>query len=283
MGFFDRFKGKEKETEITPPKCADCKSCGKPEMGVASLNDGTDDLYCAECALRIADAARSAADEQDPPRTKRTLEELYAEALDCPTPYLLKDIEYPSEYPTFRFFPNPLRTPSVIESSVPCECCGRIDKYSYVAGIEYYSEGEEPPEVNNLCLFCISNGEAIKKFGGEFTHRGFIANRTADKAITEEIMYRTPSFMTWQEKEWLSHCKLPCIYIGQVYTADLFKLGIYKQVRTDLSKTFYYKQMPMTVAEIDDMLIGLGEGSCLEGHLFKCTVCGKYRLSLDLD
>lgn len=219
-----------------------------------------------------------------PSDPQKTIEELYEEALKEPNPYLLKDIEYPPEYPTFKFFPNPLRTPSVVESSAPCECCGKVDKYSYVAGIDGYTDSKgDFADVNNLCLYCIVNGEAIKKFGGAFTDKSSIANRTADKAITEEIMYRTPSFSTWQDKEWLSHCKLPCVYIGRVYIADLFKMGIYKQVRTELSKTLYHKQMPMTIAEIDDMLIQMTEGSSLEGHLFKCTVCGKYRLHTDID
>lgn len=170
----------------------------------------------------------------------------------------------------------------IIESQIPCECCGKSGKRSYVAGIDHYTKQEEK-EVKNLCLNCIADGEAIKKFGGAFTDKRFIANRTANKNITEEIMYRTPSFSTWQEKEWLSHCKTPCAYIGQVYIGDLLKLGIYKQVRTDLAKDFYYKQMPMTVAEIDDMLIQMTEGSSLEGHLFKCVQCEKYRLHIDLD
>jgi len=171
---------------------------------------------------------------------------------DNPNPYLLKDIEYPSDYPVFRFCPNPLRTESVVESSEPCQCCGKVSKYSYVVAL-YLHETDE--EIIGLCLDCISNGEAARKYKVAFTERDEIANRTTDKAATEEIMYRTPSFSTWQEREWLSHCKMPCAYIGQVYIGDLLKMGIYKQVRTELAKTFYYKNMPMTVAEIDDMLI----------------------------
>lgn len=264
MGFFDLFKKKI------------CKLCGKPATKDNPFHDGSADrFFCRECitsgaAIKFINRGLKPSDPQ------KTIEELYEEALKEPNPYLLKDIEYPPEYPTFKFFPNPLRTPSVVESSAPCECCGKVDKYSYVAGIDGYTDSKgDFADVNNLCLYCIVNGEAIKKFGGAFTDKSSIANRTADKAITEEIMYRTPSFSTWQDKEWLSHCKLPCVYIGRVYIADLFKMGIYKQVRTELSKTLYHKQMPMTIAEIDDMLIQMTEGSSLEGHLFKCTVCGK--------
>jgi uncharacterized protein CbrC (UPF0167 family) len=39
----------------------------------------------------------------------------------------------------------------------------------------------------------------------------------------------------------------------------------------------------MTVAQIDEVLINMVEGSSLEGHLFKCTQCGRYRLHVDLD
>ena len=218
---------------------------------------------------------------QKPAPEKRTIEQLYEEVLrDNPNPYLLKDIEYPTDYPVFRFCPNPLRTQSVIESSEPCQCCGKVSKYSYVVAL-YSHETDE--EYIGLCLDCISNGKAARKYKASFTERDEIANRTTDKAATEEIMYRTPSFSTWQEREWLSHCKMPCAYIGQVYIGDLLKMGIYKQVRTELAKTFYYKNMPMTVAEIDDMLIQMTEGSSLDGHLFKCTICEKYRLHTDLD
>jgi len=138
-------------------------------------------------------------------------------------------------------------------------------------------------EAGFFCLNCVASGEAAQKFKIAFTQRCEIANRTTDKAATEEIMYRTPSFSTWQDREWLSHCKMPCAYIGQVYIGDLLKLGIYKQVRTELAKTFYYKNMPMTIAEIDDMLIQMTEDSSLCGQLFQCVVCGKYKLHTDLD
>ncbi|MDR3022071.1 MAG: CbrC family protein [Clostridiales bacterium] len=215
-------------------------------------------------------------------KPKKTVEELWCEVSKQQNPCLLKDIPYPSNYPQFKFNLNPLRTQAVIESSIPCECCGKIDKYSYIAGIDHYAK-KEVPEIKNLCLYCIYNGEAIKKFGGAFTDKSFIANKTASKEVTEEIMYRTPSFTTWQEKEWLSHCKMPCTYIGQVYIGDLLKMGIYKQVRTELSKTFYYRQMPMTISDIDDMLIDMVEDSSIEGHLFMCIICKKYKLSVDLD
>lgn len=216
---------------------------------------------------------------EDIRKPKRSIEELYKEVLKDANPYLLKDIEYPEEYPTFKYFPNPLRTQSVTESSAPCECCGKTGKYSYIAGMKTKTE----EDVKNLCFDCIASGKAAKKLSGVFTEYHSIANRTADKNITEEIMYRTPSFTTWQDQQWVSHCKTPCIYIGQVYIGDLLKLGIYKQVRTELAKTFYYKQMPMTIAEIDDLLLQMSEGSSLEGHLFQCVQCGKYKLHIDLD
>ncbi len=218
--------------------------------------------------------------EKNIKKPKDSIDELYEKVLKDDNPYLLKDIDYPEGYPVFKYFVNPLRTKSVIKSNVLCECCGKSKEYSYVAGME--SEDIEI-DVKNLCLDCIASGDAAKKFNGVFTPYSSIANRTADKNITEEIMYRTPSFATWQEKEWLSHCKTPCTYIGQVYIGDLLKIGIYKQVRTELSKTFYYQNMPMTVAEIDDMLINMVEDSSLEGHLFKCTQCGRYKLHIDLD
>ena len=207
----------------------------------------------------------------------RTFEELEKYALSDPSHFLLKNVDCTDDYPKFKFFPNLLSSKSVIESSEPCQCCGKVDKYSYVAGM-FCEE-----EIVHLCLNCIANGEAAKKFKGEFYDRKAIANRTTDKDATDEIMYRTPTYVSWQDPEWLSHCKTPCIYIGQVYIGDLFKLGIYKQVRTELAKTFYYKQMPMTIAEIDDMLVDMVEDSSLEGHLFKCITCDKYKLHIDLD
>jgi len=292
MGLFN-FNKKQKDTVVADKADSSfCSRCGvATHKGFsAPSNDGKDGrlYFCNSCCIKYQEEeyAKALAYLQESKKTvneqKRTIEQLYEEALKDPNPYLLKDIEYPPEYPTFKFFPNPLRTPSVIESSAPCECCGKVNKYSYVAGMDCPIE-DEIIEISNLCLHCIANGEAVKKFGGAFIDRSCIANRTADKAVTEEIMYRTPSFTTWQEKEWLSHCKFPCIYIGQVYIADLLKMGIYKQVRTELSKTFYYKQMPMTIAEIDDMLIQMTQDSSLEGHLFKCTICGKYKLHTDLD
>lgn len=219
--------------------------------------------------------------EKNIQKSKNNIDELHLKVLKESNPYLLKDIDYPDDYPVFKYFPNPIRTKSMVKSTAPCECCGKSKEYSYVAGMEYNPEIEV--EVRNLCLDCIANGAATKKFNSAFTSYSSIANRKADKKITEEIMYRTPSFTTWQEKEWLSHCKTPCIYIGQVYIGDLLKMGIYKQVRTELAKTFYYQNMPMTVSQIDELLINMVEGSSLEGHLFRCTQCGRYKLYTDLD
>jgi len=210
-----------------------------------------------------------------PPKVVRTLEELEKFVMGEPEPFLLKVAE-PTEKPLFKFFPNLMTSKSVEESSEPCQCCGKVEKYSYIGGM-FCEE-----EVNNLCLNCIANGDAAKKFNGEFYDRSAIANRTTDKEVTDEIMYRTPTYVSWQDPEWLSHCKHPCIYVGQVYIGDLFKLGIYKQVRTELSKACYYKGMEMTVAEIDDMLVDMVKDSELEGHLFHCVVYGKYKLHVDL-
>jgi len=287
MGIFDFLKRKKK---VQNP----CHKCGVATHGGFSIPAISGDIsgtgkrlyFCDRCyfAYEAEQQAKAAAymaeHKKKVNEQKRTVEQLYEEALKEPNPYLLKDIEYPSDYPVFRFCPNPLITQSVEESSEPCECCGKVDKYSYVAGMQL---GDLDTEIGNLCLWCIANGEAAKKFKGVFTEYSCIANRKTDKYITEEIMHRTPAFTTWQDPEWLSHCKTPCAYIGRVYIADLLKMGIYKQVRTELAKTFYYQQMPMTVAEIDDMLIQMVEDSSLEGQLFKCIVCGRYKMHIDID
>ncbi len=75
-------------------------------------------------------------------------------------------------------------------------------------------------DVECLCPQCIANGEAAKKFHGEFVQAAedFKVN---DENKREELYCRTPGYMSWQGEYWLACCDDYSAYIGEVGTKEL--------------------------------------------------------------
>ena len=95
-----------------------------------------------------------------------------------------------------------------------------------------------------------------------------------DKSVVKEVCERTPSYISWQQEVWLSHCGDACEFHGDAEKSDLL------QVKDAELK-----------ALLNDQLIGSNEwrqivtyyekGGNPAIYKFKCRLCGIFTYSLD--
>lgn len=171
----------------------------------------------------------------------------------------------------FKYHPNVWEigvfSKSVNGEIVTCQCCD--------GKTEYYLEKMYCKEdIECVCPECVASGKAAEKFNGTFIQDAEIDKVDSVEKI-DELMKRTPGYISWQGEYWLACCNDFCQYIGEVGIDDLKKMGIAEQVISD-----YEKDNPYNYYE--DCMEYLGNG-IMQGYLFQCLHCGKYRLWVDAD
>lgn len=151
-------------------------------------------------------------------------------------------------------------------SMAVCQCCSNKTEY-YIENM-YTSEN-----VACICQKCISSGEAAIKFNGCFIQDAEFS-KVDDKSKHEELLYRTPGYLSWQGEYWLACCNDFCEYIGEVGTKELDEMRItYEVFEEYYNRDSYY----------EDAREYLVKGGSMAGYLFRCLNCGKYHLWVDAD
>jgi len=155
----------------------------------------------------------------------------------------------------FKYYKN---TDKVFEEKdIICELCEKTSNYNYIWWF-YWSESFE-----NICVDCIKNW-ILKEYD---CYLNEVCNIELDNKIKEEIEYRTPSIVSFQEQCWPSHCNDACTYYWianyndiELYTSEIGKeLGLdSKEKFKDLLQWWYILK-------------------------FKCEKCSKIIFKLDLD
>ena len=79
-------------------------------------------------------------------------------------------------------------------------------------------------DVEYLCPECIANGEASKKFDGDFIDIYF--GEVSDEEKIDELTHRTPSYCGWQQEIWVTHCDDFCAFLGYVGAKELKEIGL---------------------------------------------------------
>ena len=171
------------------------------------------------------------------------------------------------ELPKFKYSPNAYEIDVFkIEKGI-CSCCNNERNLRYTGS--FYSIKE--PEF--ICPWCIQNGEVAEMFDGGFNDYAGIEN---DQIITKdaflEVTKRTPSYVSWQQEVWLTHCKEPCAFIG--YADNKTIEPLIEELSDDIDNNGYE---PEIIKEY------LSKDGSLVGYLFQCTNCGKHRLHVDCD
>ncbi len=163
----------------------------------------------------------------------------------------------------FKYHPNLYDSGVVNYSKGICECCGdQID--------EFIDSMYSTRKVNCICLKCVHNGEAAKKFNGTFIQDAMCLN---DEEKKEELFCRTPGYISWQGEYWLTCCDDYCAFVGNVGTSELERLGIADEIIDEYEKKGEYNNIRHT----------LSKDGAMCGYLFKCLHCGQYHLWVDAD
>ena len=80
--------------------------------------------------------------------------------------------------------------------------------------------------------------------------------------------------MTWQSQMWLAHCNDFCQFVDYVGWNDIVRMGIEKEIEEGYSKM-------EDSYDMDDVKEYLSNGGDMQGYLFRCLHCGKYRPWVD--
>lgn len=165
--------------------------------------------------------------------------------------------------PQFKYHPNVYDSEVVTFGKAVCQCCGQ--EISVYIETMYCVE-----EIECICLECVANGEAAKKYNGQFVQD---AEAVDNKEKYNELFYRTPGYISWQGEHWLSCCNDYCAFIGDVGTKELEDMGIADDVFQEYDARNEY----------EDVRLYLEKEGSLAGYLFKCLHCGKYHIWVDAD
>lgn len=176
------------------------------------------------------------------------------------------------ELPFFKYHPDPLKTGTFeTNETVVCDCCGK-ETDIYYSGPFYSVE-----DVEYLCPECIANGEASKKFDGDFIDIYF--GEVSDEKKIDELIHRTPSYCGWQQEIWVTHCDDFCAFLGYVGAKELKEMGVLEEVIENGSPEFNAEWSEEQTEIIKKMV----NGGHAQGYLFKCLHCGKHFLYYDVD
>ena len=182
--------------------------------------------------------------------------------------------------PMFKYHPNPIETGTFkTNETVVCDCCEQ-ETNTYYDGIFYSREN-----VSYLCPLCISSGKAHEKFNGTFTDEidGTVSpypneptnepNTFDNQKAIEEVLWRTPGYLSWQSEKWLTHCNDCCAFIGYVGWDEIKdKLANFVDLESDMI------EFSDSIELLEKYLRNDGD---FQGYLFQCLHCRKYRLYAD--
>lgn len=171
--------------------------------------------------------------------------------------------------PYFKYHPKPLETGAFKKGiSQKCNCCGNNTGIWYEA--PFYTEEDD---VDCICPECISNGSAARKFDGEFQD-SYSTDKVSDSRKLEELIYRTPGYIGWQQEYWPAHCDDYCAFIGYVGWDDLVRIGIDKEIEE-------YYGTDVNGLDIELLKKYMKNDGDMQGYLFKCLHCGKHLIQVD--
>jgi hypothetical protein len=174
-----------------------------------------------------------------------------------------------TEIPSFKYHLDPLASNVFEHKNAKCPVCMKI------VSIVYTGPFHSNEDVEDICPWCISDGSAAIKYNGDFQDTQTIENKISKEAM-EELIKRTPGYCGWQQEQWLVHCDEPCQFIGYVGWKEIEHQNI--DVSDDIIKMS--DEYGLKEEEFKSRLVN---NSSLQGYLFKCVKCGKYRLTSDCD
>lgn len=177
------------------------------------------------------------------------------------------------ELPVFRFHPNAYSSGVFEQSAGVCEACSTDRELRYTGS--FYAVDE----VDYICPWCIADGTAARTFEGEFSYYAGIDGTSPDSSVPVaadealEVSTQTPSYESWQQQQWRSHCGRPCAFLGGIGAAEL---------EMYLDEPDFASDVEGGLGWAPELLRSrLEAGGDLAGYLFQCLTCGAHRLHVD--
>lgn len=188
--------------------------------------------------------------------------------------------------PQFRYNPNAYDIGIFTKAlNQKCEVCNQETDYIYSGA--FFSIDE----IESICPWCIHDGRAAKNHKGVFQgaveynnqllsvtyndetneyeyYIGYDEIKPINEKKLDELLFCTPSYVSWQEPQWLSHCNEYCIFIGYLDKNQLISMEV--ELKDEVKRL--EEDCGLSLEQLGDD-IGL--------YLFQCVECGQYRLHYD--
>ena len=174
------------------------------------------------------------------------------------------------ELPNFDYYRDPVTDGSIAPSVERCTVCGRRRGFIFT-GVAY---GERVPDDAKFCPWCISEGGAHTSCGASFN----LVDAAASPDAQEEVQYRTPGFLRWQDWDWPTHCNDVAVYLGQPSGDELrANPAALQALLEDLREWEWGRDE----AYVEEFIDGLGESQI--AYLFECRRCRAQLVAWDQD
>jgi hypothetical protein len=172
------------------------------------------------------------------------------------------------DLPSSPYHPEPLETGSVVPADALCICCGRKRGYIYVGPVYARDELDE-----QLCPWCIADGSAHERFGASFVDEdgvgGYGQWPRVPRSIVEEVAFRTPSFIGWQQERWFTCCNDAAAFLGRAGSCEL--LGVWP-----LALDAIRFECALEGPAWDEYFAALDRDDGPTAYVFRCRHCGRY-------
>lgn len=165
----------------------------------------------------------------------------------------------------FKYHPNFYESEMLEKGEGSCNCCGAKVE-------EYYSTMYCVEDVDCICIPCIASGKAAEKFDGTFSD--YPEEYASDENKTDELLKRTPGYISWQGEHWQTCCDNYCAFLGDADSEVLEQLGICDELIAKYNQEY---DMDLVKEDFDP------ECGCMSGYLFQCLHCKKYKFVADCD
>lgn len=172
------------------------------------------------------------------------------------------------ELPKFKYHLNPIKSGVIAKEKTLCPVCKELKDYRY----ECKPYGNI--DLEGVCPWCIANGRAAEDYDVEFNDYYGYSNEVNEAQI-EELIRRTPTYISWQTEHWMTHCHDFCAFVEYVGWGEIEYL--YDELKEDINEVC--EEMQISLEEFKMSLFNNGD---FQGYLFSCVHCGKHRLHIDI-
>lgn len=170
--------------------------------------------------------------------------------------------------PFFKYHPDPVSTGSIVISEAKCVACEQVRGFIY----ECLPYAERDLE-NAICPWCIADNSAHQKLGAIFVDPSGVGGygnwEAVEEKIINEVAYRTPGFIGWQQEMWFTHCADAAEFLGLAGKKELEAFG--SEAIAAIKKDIGFEG-----EEWEEYFNSLDKKDQPTAYVFRCLHCGTY-------